>query len=157
MVGCAAFQKLLKHIMHGVNLLSQTTVHPSPPPHPSHQTVSLQSFDQRAVRVLVQSEAFRNVAQEVQVFKSGLGLLSFLLGRSPLVRGALQIELEVHAYRAWQNIVHHNNSDVLAATLDAVEAEKFWQQSPGVLVQVLERGIHVTDIERERNREDFKK
>ena len=66
----------------------------------SHQTVSLQSFDQSAVCVLVQREAFGDVIQKVQIFKRGFGLLSFLLGCSPLVRGALQIELEVHAYRA---------------------------------------------------------
>lgn len=43
----------------------------------------------------------------------------------------------MHAYRAWQNIVHHNNSDVPAPALDTVEAKKLWQQSPWILVQVL--------------------
>lgn len=115
------------------------TVHPSICSPVPHQTVSLQGFHQSAVCVLVHGEAFRNVIQKVQVFESGLGFLSFLLGRSPLVRGALQIKLEVHAHGAWQDIVHHNHSDVFAPALDAVQAKKLWQQSAGVLVQVLER------------------
>lgn len=65
-----------------------------------HQTVSLQGFDQSAVCVLVQSEALGNITQKVQVFKSGFGLLPLLLGCSPLVSGAFQVKLEVHAYRA---------------------------------------------------------
>lgn len=48
-------------------------------PRLSHQTVSLQSFDQCVVSVLVQSEAIGSVTQKVQVFKSGSRLLSFLL------------------------------------------------------------------------------
>lgn len=87
-------------IKYNAHLLLQNTVYPSPSS-VSHQTVSLQSFDQSTVCVLVHSEAFRNVTQKVQVFKSGFGLLSFLLGCSPLVCGALQVKLEVHAYRAW--------------------------------------------------------
>lgn len=117
-----------------------TPVLPSLPSSLPHQTVSLQSFDEGAVRVLVQREAIGNVAQEVQVLKSGSGLLPLLFGRSPLIRGALQVKLEVHAYSSWQNVVHHNNPDILAPALDAVEAKELWQQRPGILVQVLERG-----------------
>lgn len=86
--------------MLSVYIFLQNTVHPSPPFSLSHQTVSLQSFDQSAVCVVVHSEAFREVIQKVQVFKSGFGLLSFLLGCAPLVGRALQIKLEVHAYGA---------------------------------------------------------
>lgn len=107
----------------------------------SHQTVSLQGFDQGTVRVLVKSKAFRNVTQKVQVFESGLGFLPLLLGCSPLVRGALQVELEVHSHRTRQNVIHHHHPDVLASTLDTVEAEKLWQQSSGVLVQVLAKEV----------------
>lgn len=113
----------------------------------SHQTVSLQSFDQGAISVLVKSKAFRNVTQKVQVFKSGLGLLPLLLGCSPLVRGALQVELEVHSHGTRQNVIHHHHPDVLASTLDTVEAEKLWQQGSGVLVQVL-----VKDVENAKTR-----
>lgn len=102
----------------------------------------MQGFDQGTVRVLVKSKAFRNVTQKIQVFKSGLGLLPLFLGRSPLVRGALQVELEVHSHRTWQNVVHHHHPDILASTLDTVEAEKLWQQGSGVLVQVLEKEVN---------------
>lgn len=117
-----------------------------------HQTVSLQSFDQSAVCVLVQCETFRDVTQKVQVFESGFGLFSFLLGCPPLVRGALQVELEVHAYGARQNIVHHHDSDVLSPTLDTVEAKKLWQQSPGVLVQVLAGSVCAAVVGKETER-----
>lgn len=94
----------------------------------------MQSFDQSVEGILVQSEAFGNVRQKIQVFESGLGLISFLLGGSPLVRGALQVELQVHADGARQNVVHRHDSDVLASALDAVEAEELGQQSAGVLI-----------------------
>ena len=118
-----------------------------------HQTVSLQSFDQSAVCVLVQREAFRDVTHKVQVFESGFGLFSFLLGCPPLVRGALQVELEVHAYRARQNIVHHHDSDVLPPTLDTVEAKKLWQQSPRVLVQVLAGNVFAAVMGKDTERQ----
>lgn len=107
----------------------------------------MQSFDQGAVSVLVKSKAFRNVNQKVQVFKSGLGLLPLLLGCSPLVRGALQVELEVHSHGTRQNVIHYHHPDVLASTLDTVEPEKLWQQGSGVLVQVL-----VKDVENAKTR-----
>lgn len=110
-----------------------------------HQTVSLQGFDQSAVRVLVQAEAFGDVIQEVQVFKGWLGFLALLFGSSPLVRGPLQVKLEVHAHRARQDVVHHHHPDVFAPALDAVEAEELGQQRAGILVQVLEPQI-VADV-----------
>lgn len=104
----------------------------------SHQTVSLQSFNHGVVRVLVQHQSVLHVLHEVQVFECGLGLLPLLLGRSPLVGGALQVVFEVHADHAGQHVVHDNHADVLPARLDAVEAEKLGQQRTRVLIQVLE-------------------
>lgn len=74
---------------------------------------------------------------EVQVFEGGPGLLTLLLGRSPLVSGPLQVVFEVHANHAGQDIVHNHHTDVLPARLDTVEAEKLGQQSARVLIQVL--------------------
>lgn len=99
----------------------------------------MQCFDQSAERVLVQREALGNGRQKIQVFESRLGLFSFLFGGSSLVRRAFQIKLQVHAYRTRQNVVHHNDSDVLASALDAVQAKELRQQSSGVLIQVLEK------------------
>lgn len=76
---------------------------------------------------------------EVQIFEGGPGLLSFLLGCSPLVGGALQVVFEVHADYAGKDVVHDHHTDVLPSRLDTVEAEKLGQQSARVLIQVLER------------------
>lgn len=79
----------------------------------SHQAVSLQGLDQRVVHVLVQHQSILQVLHEVQVFESWPGLLSFLLGCSPLIGGALQVIFEVHANYTGQYVVHHHDADVL--------------------------------------------
>ncbi len=103
----------------------------------SHQTVSLERLHQGVVRVHVHQESLLNVLHEVQVFKGGLGLLALFLGRAALARGALQVELEVQANDARQDVIHHHDTDVLPSGLNAVQTEELGQQRAGVLVQVL--------------------
>lgn len=104
----------------------------------THQAVSLQGLNHGAVSVLVQDQPVLQVLHKVQIFEGGPGLLPLLLGRSPLIRGALQVILEVHADHAGKYVVHDHHPDVLPPGLDAVEAEKLGQQSARVLIQVLE-------------------
>lgn len=104
----------------------------------THQTVSLQGLHHRTVSVLVQDQPVLQVLHKVQVFEGGPGLFPLLLGRSPLIRGALQVILEVHADDTGKDVVHDHHPDVLPPGLDAVEAEKLGQQSARVLIQVLE-------------------
>lgn len=110
-------------------------------PH-THQTVSLQRFHQGVVRVHVQQESVWNVLHEVQVLESGSGLLTFFLGRSALAGGALQVELQVHAEDAGQDVIHHHDPDVLPAGLNAVQTEELGQQGARILVQVLRERKH---------------
>lgn len=100
----------------------------------AHQTVSLESLHQGVVSVRVQHEAVSEVLHEVQVLEGGPGLLSLLFGGPPLVRGALEVILEVHAHHPRQDVVHDTHTDVLAARLHAVQAIELGKQCARVLV-----------------------
>lgn len=104
----------------------------------THQAVSLQGLNHSTVSVLVQDQPVLQVLHEVQIFEGGPGLLPLLLGRSPLIRGALQVILKVHADNTGKDVVHDHYPNVLPPGLDAVEAEELGQQSARVLIQVLE-------------------
>lgn len=107
---------------------------PSAPP---HQAVPLQGLNQGAIGVSVQHQPVLQILQEVQVLEGRPGLLPLLLGGPALVRGALQVVLEVHADGAGQHVVHHHHANVLPARLHTVQPKEFGQKGPGVLVQIL--------------------
>lgn len=54
---------------------------------------------------------------EVEVLVGGRGLLLLVLGRPPLVGWALQVVLLVHLGTGGEEVVHHHQTNVLAATL----------------------------------------
>lgn len=68
---------------------------------------------------------------------SGDGLLSLLRGSPSLIGGAFQVILEVHGDDSGQEIVHHNNTDILTACLNAIQSIKLRQQGALVLVYIL--------------------
>lgn len=100
----------------------------------AYQAVSLQSLDQSIVCVRVKQESIADLLHEVQIFKSGLGFLTFLFGCPAFVRGTFEVKLEVHAEHARQNVVHHHNPNVLPTGLHAVQAKELGQQSARILV-----------------------
>lgn len=63
---------------------------------------------------------------------------SFARRRSHLaiVRRPLQIVFQVHFHIRRQQIVHHNQSDVFAIALEAIEAEKLGQQCARILAEI---------------------
>lgn len=104
---------------------------------PPYPTVSLQGLHQVVVRLCVKVKPLLVHVLEVQVFVRRTGFLPLLPGRSPLVGGPLQVVFVVHFEGARQHVVHHHQSDVDAARLDAVQAVKLGQQRAWILVQVL--------------------
>lgn len=68
---------------------------------------------------------------------SGDSLLSLLRGNPSLIGGAFQVILEVHGDDSGQEIVHHNNTDILTACLNAIQSIKLRQQGALVLVYIL--------------------
>ena len=108
-----------------------------PGPAPPHQAVALQRLDERGEGVGIEHEPLRHVLDEVQVFVGGDALFFLLLAGPPLVRGALEVELEVHLDHARQHVVHHHHANVLPARLHTVQPVELGQQRPWVLVEVL--------------------
>lgn len=74
---------------------------------------------------------------EIQILVRGKSLGPLLSRGAALVRGALQVEPEVHPHGARKQIVHDDNADVLARSLNTIQPVKLWQQGAFVLVQVL--------------------
>lgn len=103
----------------------------------AYKAVPLQSLDQGITCVRIKQQPIGHLLHEVQVFESGLGFLTLLFGSPALVRGTLEVKLEVHTEHTRQNVVHHHDPDVLPAGLHAVQAKELGQQSARVLVQVL--------------------
>lgn len=103
----------------------------------THQAVPLYSLAQSIVVFCFQQQAIRHVLDEVQVFVSGDSLLSLLRGSPSLIGGAFQVILEVHGDDSGQEIVHHNNTDILTACLNAIQSIKLRQQGALVLVYIL--------------------
>lgn len=92
-----------------------------------YQTVPVDGLANRVVLVALHQNPLRPVLHEIQVFECGHGLVPLLCRRPPLVGGALQVVLEVHAHGARQQVVHDHDADVLAGRLDAVEPVELWQ------------------------------
>lgn len=77
---------------------------------------------------------------EIQVLVRRDGFALLLGGGATLVRGALQVELQMHSHRAREQIVHDYDADVLTRSLNTVQSVKLWEQGTFVLVQVLTEG-----------------
>lgn len=103
----------------------------------THQAVPLYSLAQRVEVVRFQQQAIGHVLDEVQVFVNGDSLFSLLRGSSSLIRGAFQVIFEVHGDDPRQEIVHHNNTDILTPRLNAIQSIKFGQEGALVLVYIL--------------------
>lgn len=100
----------------------------------AYPTVSLQSLHEVVVGLCVKVESLFVHVLKVQILVSGTGLLSFFPGCPSLVGGSLQVVLVVHFDRAWQDVVHHHQSDVDAPWLDAVQPVELGQQRAWILV-----------------------
>ena len=83
----------------------------------THAAVPLDGVDERAVRVRLQQDAVRVVLHEVEVLQRGALLGALPPRRPPLVRAALQVVLLVQGDARRQQVVHHDEPDVLAAAL----------------------------------------
>ena len=88
----------------------------------THQAVPLNSLAQGVVVVCFQQQAVRHVLDEVQVFVNGDSLFPFLRRSSSLVGGAFHVVFEVHGDVSRQKIVHHHNTDILPARLNAIQS-----------------------------------
>lgn len=74
---------------------------------------------------------------KVQIFVCRTSLLPFFPGCPSLIGGSLQVVFVVHFDRAWQDIVHYDQSNIDATRLDAVQAVELGQQRAWILIKVL--------------------
>lgn len=93
---------------------------------------------QGCVGFAVQEEAVVVQVLEVEVFVSGMRFFQFVSGCFAFVSATFEIELAVHLYGGWKEVVHDHEPNVLTSALIAVETVELRQESSWVLVQIHE-------------------
>lgn len=91
-----------------------------------YKTISVDGLTDSVVLIQLQQQPLWNILHEIQILVGGNSLGSLLSWGAALVCWAFQVEFEVHPHRAWKQIVHDYDADVLTRSLNTVQSVKLW-------------------------------